>query len=85
MRYGVAYVKETEAAYAAHVRERLEKQLRRRTKDLGFELTKIETVAEAAAAEVAQSAKVLTIHDGNHLNQCRRSRLSLLQRHRRER
>jgi transposase len=48
MRYGLAYVKETEAAYAEQVRERLEKQLRRRAKELGFELTKIETAAVPA-------------------------------------
>jgi transposase len=42
MRYGLAYVKQEEAAYAEQVRERLEKQLRRRARELGFELTKIE-------------------------------------------
>ena len=41
MRYGVAYAKQTEAAYAEQVRERLEKQLRRRAKELGFELKPI--------------------------------------------
>ena len=40
VRYGVAYVKETEAAYAAQVRTRLEKQLHRRAKELGFEVVK---------------------------------------------
>jgi transposase len=45
MRYGIAYVKETEAAYAEQVRERLEKQLRRRAQELGFEVKKIETAA----------------------------------------
>ena len=38
MRYGVAYVKKTEEAYAEQVRERLERQLRRRAKELGYEL-----------------------------------------------
>src|SRR4029078_333590 len=38
MRYGLAYVKQGEAAYAAQVRERLEKHLRRRAKVLGFEV-----------------------------------------------
>jgi transposase len=42
VRYGMAYVKQTEAAYAAQVRERLERQLRRRAMELGFELKKIE-------------------------------------------
>ena len=38
MRYGAAYVKRTEDDYADQVRERLEKQLRRRAKELGYEL-----------------------------------------------
>jgi transposase len=42
VRYGMAYVRQTEAAYAAQVRERLERQLRRRALELGFELKKIE-------------------------------------------
>jgi hypothetical protein len=46
MRYGVAYVKETEAAYAEQVKERQEKQLRRRAAELGFEVKKLETAAE---------------------------------------
>jgi hypothetical protein len=51
VRYGVAYVKETEAAYAEQVRQRLEKQLRRRAKELGFELTKIEPPVTPTVAE----------------------------------
>jgi transposase len=43
VRYGMAYVKQTEAVYAEQVRARLEKQLRRRARELGFELQKIET------------------------------------------
>ena len=47
MRYGIAYVKETEAVYAEQVKERLEKQLRRRAAELGFEVKKLEpTTAE---------------------------------------
>lgn len=38
MRHGIAYMKKEEAAYAEQVRERLEKQLRRRAKELGYEL-----------------------------------------------
>lgn len=45
MRYGMAYVKQTEAAYAQQVRDRLEKQLRRRAQELGFELKKLGPVA----------------------------------------
>jgi hypothetical protein len=39
---GVAYMRQTEEAYAAQVRDRLEKQLQRRAKELGYELKKIE-------------------------------------------
>ncbi|NBO91746.1 MAG: hypothetical protein EBV06_05470 [Planctomycetia bacterium] len=46
MRYGEAYVKQTEKEYAAEVRERQEKQLKRRAKELGYELTKVEPPAE---------------------------------------
>ncbi len=42
VRYGLAYVKQTEAAYAEQVRARLERQLRRRAMELGYELKKIE-------------------------------------------
>jgi len=45
MRYGMGYVKQTEAAYAEEVRDRLEKQLRRRAKELGFEVKKLEPTA----------------------------------------
>ncbi len=50
VRYGVAYVKQTEAAYAEQVRQRLEKQLARRARELGYELKKIEAPAEPAVA-----------------------------------
>ncbi len=42
MRYGLAYNREAEEAYAEQVRERQEKQLQRRAKELGYALTKIE-------------------------------------------
>jgi transposase len=42
VRYGVAYVKQTEVDYAEQVRDRVEKQLRRRARELGFEFKKIE-------------------------------------------
>jgi hypothetical protein len=48
MRYGVAYMKQAEAAYAEQVRERLEKQLRRRARELGYELHKIDLQAAPA-------------------------------------
>jgi hypothetical protein len=50
MRYGFAYVQQTEAAYTEQVRQRLEKQLRRRAKEMGFELTKIEPPVEPTLA-----------------------------------
>jgi hypothetical protein len=45
VRYGLAYVKHTEQDYAAQVRERLERQLRRRAMELAYELKKIEPPA----------------------------------------
>jgi transposase len=45
LRYGVAYVQQTEAAYAEEHRQRLEKQLQRRARELGYELKKLETPA----------------------------------------
>jgi hypothetical protein len=41
-------VQQTEAADAEQVRQRLEKQLRRRARELGFELHKIEPPVEPA-------------------------------------
>jgi transposase len=49
MRYGLAYLKQTEEAYAQQVRERLERQLQRRARELGFALTKIETACGSVA------------------------------------
>ncbi|HWG45745.1 MAG TPA: IS110 family transposase [Gemmataceae bacterium] len=51
VRYGMAYVKQTESVYAEQVRERLEKQLRRRALELGFEVKKLEPPAEATVEE----------------------------------
>ena len=51
MRHGLPYMKQEEAAYAEQVRVRLEKQLQRRAKELGFELKKIEQAETAAAAQ----------------------------------
>src|SRR5262245_43965524 len=51
MRYGLAYMKQAEAAYAEQVRRRLEKQLARRAKELGYELRKIEGAAAPVPAE----------------------------------
>ena len=51
VRYGEAYVKQTEEVYAEQVRERTERQLRRRARELGFELTKVETPATPTVVE----------------------------------
>jgi hypothetical protein len=48
VRYGLAYVRQTEAAYAEQVRERLERQLQRRARELGYELRRIEPQAAPA-------------------------------------
>ena len=37
MRLGLPYMRQQEAAYAEEVRDRLEKQLHRRAKELGYE------------------------------------------------
>jgi hypothetical protein len=47
MRYGAAYVQQTEAAYAEQVRQRREKQLQRQAQELGYELRKIEAAPPA--------------------------------------
>ena len=61
VRYGAAYVRRTEDAYAEQVRERQEKQLKRRAKELGYELTKVDPPApEVAAPELAEAATAPT-------------------------
>ena len=58
MRYGVAYMQRTEADYAEQVRERLERSLHRRARELGYELKRIET-ATAPGAEASTPVQVL--------------------------
>ena len=53
MRGGVGYLKQTEAAYAEQVRARLEKQLVRRAKELGYEVKKIESAEPPVPALVS--------------------------------
>jgi hypothetical protein len=55
LRYGLAYVKPEEAAYAEQVRQRQEKQLQRRAKELGYALTKREPPAAAPTDRPAES------------------------------
>jgi hypothetical protein len=45
MRFAAAYVKRTEAEYAEQVRERQEKALIRRAREMGYELIKREAGA----------------------------------------
>ena len=52
MRYGMAYMRKEEAAYAEQVRERLEKQLRRRAKELGYELQRMVATVTMPDGEV---------------------------------
>ncbi len=47
---GVDYVQKEEAAYAEQVRSRLEKQLHRRAKELGFTLTRVPDPPASAEA-----------------------------------
>ncbi len=51
MRYGVAYAKKSEAEYVAEQRQRLEKSLHRRAKELGYELVKPDGEVVAATPE----------------------------------
>jgi len=53
MRYGLAYNREAEALYAEQVRERQEKQLHRRARELGYTLNKIEAPATPTASAEA--------------------------------
>jgi transposase len=61
LRYGLAYVKQEEAAYAQQVHQRLEKQLRRRARELGYELKKIDPPAPTTVESVE---RVIVTDDG---------------------
>jgi transposase len=51
LRHGMDYVKRDEEAYAAEVRAKLERNLHRRARELGFEVRKLEpVVAESSSA-----------------------------------
>ena len=49
MRHGAGYVKQTEQAYAEHTRQKVERQLHRRAKELGYEVRKVEPVTAVPA------------------------------------
>ena len=50
VRFGAAYVKQTEDAFADQVRARADRAFRRRAKELGYEVTKVEPAGAAPAA-----------------------------------
>ena len=52
MRYGVAYMKREEAAYAEQVRARVERSFHRQAKELGYEVKKVEPPAPVEPVEV---------------------------------
>jgi hypothetical protein len=52
MKFGEVYVQADEAKYAEEMKERQERQFLRRARELGYEVTKIEAVQEAAAPSV---------------------------------
>jgi transposase len=56
MRHGAAYVQQEETAYAEQVRQRLEKQLHRRAKELGFAVVRIEPPKAEVESDVAAPA-----------------------------
>ena len=60
VRYGAAYVRRTEDAYAEQVRARQERQLHRRAQELGYELTKVEVVPAPEVAELVPVEAVPT-------------------------
>ena len=51
MRFGLVYMRREESAYAEQVRTRLEKQLHRRAKELGFEVLRIEPLVAEPSPE----------------------------------
>jgi hypothetical protein len=57
MRYGVAYSRQQEEAYAEQVRQRQERQLRRRAQELGFALQPLAAVPAAAAETAAGGSR----------------------------
>jgi transposase len=56
VRFGGEYVKKSEAEYTEQMRGRLERQLRRRAKELGFEVTKTAEAATDSPVSVAPPA-----------------------------
>jgi hypothetical protein len=58
MRFGLVYVRLEEEAYAEQVRLRLEKQLHRRAKELGFQVVRVESpVTDVEPSPIVVTAK----------------------------
>ena len=53
LKHGEGYVREHEKKYAAEVRQRQEKQLHRRARELGYVVLKVEPEAEPASPTTA--------------------------------
>jgi hypothetical protein len=66
MRHGVAYMRKEEEAYAQQVRDRLEKQLQRRARELGYVLHKIPnqtlTLPDGQVVTVDPHGEILNAH-----------------------
>jgi transposase len=66
MRHGVAYMRKEEDAYAQQVRERLEKQLQRRARELGYVLNKIQnetlTLPDGEVITVTPDGEIIDTH-----------------------
>ena len=57
LRYGEAYAAQQEQQFAAEVRDRQERQLHRRARELGYELEKIEKPTPASEPATESEAK----------------------------
>jgi hypothetical protein len=66
MRHGAAYMRKEEDAYAQQVRDRLEKQLKRRARELGYVLNKIQnetlTLPDGEVVTVDPHGEIINTH-----------------------
>jgi hypothetical protein len=69
VRYGGEYVKTSEAEYTELMRERLERQLKRRAKELGFEVTKKAEQKVTARCQCHQATDTERVGDNNHMEE----------------
>ena len=72
VRHGAAYMRKEEDAYAQQVRDRLEKQLKRRARELGYLLNKIQsetlTLPDGEVITVTPTAKSSTPTNHDAIN-----------------